>query len=505
MAPPSKPFELLKGVRVVTKIVIGQISHETNAFSPIATDISRFEERGLHRGGDVLTEFTGTRTPLGGFIDGCAEAEWTPIPTLSAAAVPSGLVTEEAFGQLLEELIGGIRAVDGPDGVLLALHGAMVAQGTPDAEGRILAAVRDVVGEDVPVACTLDYHANMTDGMVAAATGLFGYNTYPHVDGYERGLEAARFLRSVLRGSVQPVTRLLRPDLAPGVVPARTEWGPMKELMDMAFEREELPGVINVSAYGGFVYSDIREAGLAFLATTDGDEDLADRIVTELGDRAWEIRRDFVAEMLTPARAVARALDRDEGPAVLADVADNTGGGASGDGTTLLAALADADWPDAAVVTIPDPEAVEHAFSVGVGGTFDACIGGKIDDLHGSPLPVRGMVKVLSDGEFVHRGPMSTGLRASMGRAAVVRVGHTDIIINAHRFQPVDPAAPRSVGVTPEDRRIVVLKSAVHYRASYEPIAREIVEVDGPGLSSPNLDRFEFKNLRRPVFPLDEM
>ncbi|MFW5896925.1 MAG: M81 family metallopeptidase [Bacillota bacterium] len=489
----------------MSKIVIGQISHETNAFSPIATDMARFDQRTLARGDEILDMFGETRTPLGGFLRACEDAGWTPVPTISAAAVPSGLVTAGAFDALLGELTERIEEAAPVAGILLALHGAMVAENAPDAEGAILSAVREAVGDDVPVVCTLDYHANVTDTMVREATGLFGYNTYPHVDGYERGLEAAGFLNRLLRGEIRPTTRLRRPDIAPAVVPARTGWGPMKELMERAFEWEEHPDVVNASAYGGFVYSDIPEAGLAFLATTDGDPDLATEIVEDLSGRAWEIRGQFVAEMMSPSEAVSRALEIEGAPVVLADVADNTGGGASGDGTAVLKALADAGWPDAAVITIPDPEAVAHAFSVGIGGVFDCKIGGKIDDLHGHPLRVRGNIRVLSDGEFVHRGPMSTGLRSYMGRSAVVRVGETDIVINENRFQPVDPAAPRSVGVDPAHKKVVVLKSAVHYRASYEPLAAEIIEVDGPGLSSPNLERFRFRNLRRPVFPLDEM
>ncbi|MFO7941328.1 MAG: M81 family metallopeptidase [Bacillota bacterium] len=489
----------------MNRIAIGQISHETNAFSPIPTDMARFEQRSLARGEEILAMFGKTKTPVGGFLRGCEQAGWTPVPTISAAAVPSGLVTAEAFDSLLGELVERIESAGPVAGVLLALHGAMVAENAADAEGAILKAVREVVGDDVPVVCTLDYHANVTDEMVRESTGLFGYNTYPHVDGYERGLEAAEFLNRLLRGEIEPITRVRRPEIAPAVVPARTGWGPMKELMERAFCWEERAAIVNASAYGGFVYSDIPEAGLAFLATTDGDPDLADEIVEDLARQSWEIREQFVADMFSPSEAVSRALEIDGAPVVLADVADNTGGGASGDGTAILKSLRDAGWPDAAVITIPDPEAVGCAFEAGIGGIFDCHVGGKMDDLHGSPVPVRGEVRVLSDGEFIHRGPMSTGLKSEMGRTAVVRVGETEIVINANRFQPVDPAAPRSVGIDPAYKKIVVLKSAVHYRASYEPLAADIIEVDGPGLSSPNLERFDFRNIRRPIFPLDEM
>ena len=278
--------------------------------------------------------------------------------------------------------------------------------------------------------------------MVRLADGLFGYNTYPHVDGYERALEAGEFVARILRKEIKPVSYVVRPPIAPPVVPARTGWGPIKELMNRAFEYEKEPGVINVSVYGGFVYSDIHDAGLAFLATTDANLKRAQEIATDLAGRAWDMRHQFVANMKSPADAVRYAIEAPSGPVVLADVADNTGGGASGDGTEVLRELIAQNAQDAVVITIPDRVAVEEALRAGIGGRFDALIGGKFDDKHGAPVRVVGTVKVWSDGEFVHRGPMSTGVRSSMGRTAVIRCGGIDIIVNEKRFQPVDRGSP---------------------------------------------------------------
>lgn len=487
------------------RFALGQISHETNVFSPILTDLSHFRERGYTEGAAIHELFAGTRTPIGGYLDFAQQAGWAVTPIISAAAVPSGTVVREAYDVLLGKLIDGIKQAGRIDGVLLALHGAMVVDGVPDAEGDILAHVRDLVGSSLPVVATLDYHATVTDLMVAKADGLFGYNTYPHIDGYERAVEAAGFVQEMLSGRIHPTSHVVRPPLAPGVVPARTGWGPIRALMQKAFEFEKQPGVINASVYGGFVYSDIRDAGLAFLATTNNDPGLASKIAEDLAAQAWAMRNDFVTDMKTPSDAVAYAIAAANGPVVLADVADNTGGGASGDGTEILRALLAQEAKGAVVVTIPDPEAVDRAFAAGVGGVFEGPVGGKIDNQHGAPVFVHGHVRLLSNGHFVHRGPMSTGLPSSMGRTAVVVSGGVEIIINERRFQPVDPEAARSVGIDPASRKIVVLKSAVHYRASYEPIAAEIVEVDGPGLASPNLSRFTFRHIRRPVFPIDPM
>lgn len=495
------------------RFAIGGISHETNSFSPIRTAMEHFTERGYSEGQDILRHFQGTRTSIGGFLDFASESGSELIPTLSASAVPSGIVRRDTYDLLKAKLLSGIAGAHHArrlDGVLLAVHGAMVVEGIPDAEGDILTEVRALVGPAVPIVSTLDFHANLTDTMVATADGLFGYNTYPHIDSWERGMEAGRFMARLLKGEIHPCSAVVRPPIAPAVVTARTGWGPIKDLMEMAFQRERDPKVLNVSVYGGFVYADIHDAGLAFLATTDGDPALAQSIANDLAKAAWDMRERFVASMLSPHDAVAQAIDAPSGPVVLADVADNTGAGASGDGTEVLRALLQRRATSAVIITIPDKEAVAAAFAAGVGGKFDALVGGKFDDKHGAPVRLTGTVRVLSDGRFVHRGPMSTGVRGSMGRTAVVQAYReadgadgVEVILNEHRFQPVDPESARSVGIDPARRKIVVVKSSVHYRASYEPMAAEIIEVDGPGLASPNLSRFAFGNIRRPIYPLD--
>lgn len=487
------------------RFVTGQISHETNCFSPIRTELKHFGERGYIEGAEMLRRFTGTRTPIGGFLHFAEQTGAEIIPTISASAVPSGIVAYEAHAELRDKLLEGIKNAGRIDGVLLALHGAMVAENVPDAEGDILTHVRRLVGPDVPVAVTLDYHANITDTMLEMTDGLFGYNTYPHVDGWERSVEGAEFVTNMLDGKIKPVSVVVRPPLAPAVVPARTGWGPIKKLMERAFEFEKQPKVLNCSVYGGFVYSDIHDAGLAFVVTTDNNRPLAEKIAKDMADYAWEIRHEFVTNMLTPVETVKYAMAAPKGPVVLADVADNTGAGASGDGTEVLRALIEQHAQSAVVITIPDPQAVDIAFAAGVGGAFDGLVGGKIDDAHGAPVHIKGTVRLLSDGTFTNRGPMSTGLSVSVGRTAVIVSGGVEIIVNERRFQPVDPEIARSVGIDPAHRKIVVLKSSVHYRASYEPIAAEIIEVDGPGLASPNLSRFSFKHIRRPVFPIDKI
>ncbi|MEW6524197.1 MAG: M81 family metallopeptidase [Bacillota bacterium] len=485
------------------RFIMAQISHETNTFSPIRTGLEHFASRGLFRGDEITRVFAGTRTPLGGFMEVARRAQAELVPVLSASATPSGIVRKDTYQGFKEELLDGIRAAGRIDGILLALHGAMVVEGIQDAEGDLLSAVREVTGQAVPVMCTLDYHANLSDVMVASTDALFGYDTYPHVDGYERGVECAENLLAMLAGCLRPTSAVCRPPLIPAIVCARTGWGPVVDLLSEARKYEAMEGVVNVSVYGGFPYADIHDAGMAFYATTNNRPALAQEIASRLSEKAFSLRHHFRKELVPVEEAVRRAMLATCTPVVLADVGDNTGGGASGDGTAILRALLDLKATGAAVAIITDPEVVAMASVAGPGATISTRLGGKTDDLHGEPLPVTARVRVLSDGSFVHKGPMSRGLRGNMGKTAVLVVDGVEVVVTERRLQPVDPEVFRAVGIEPLDRKILVVKSSVHYRAAYEPLAQEIIEVDGPGLSSANLGKFVFRHIRRPIFPLD--
>ena len=279
----------------------------------------------------------------------------------------------------------------------------------------------------------------------------------------------------------------------------------MRRLYDLADEMERDPRVVTVSVFAGFPLADIYDAGLSIYVATHGDRALAESLADRLQDVAWEHRREFIHHAVPVREAVADALRRDERPIVLADIADNTGGGASGDGTEILRELLRVEAPSATVACLWDPEAAAVCSRAGVGATVTTDVGGKLDDRHGAPVTVTGRVAALSDGRFVHKGPMLRGLPGQLGRTAVLQVAGVKIILISHRWQTLDPEMIRIVGIEPKDERILVIKSTIHYRAAFEPLATGIIEVDAPGLSSSNLDRFAFAHVRRPIFPLDEM
>src|SRR6266478_4552554 len=455
------------------------LSHETNTFSNVPTDRTQFEARDPRYGGEIVEAYRGTGTCLGGMIQAAERLGVSLVPSVAATASPAGRVTRDIYEHVKQRMLADLQAAGRVDGVLLDLHGAMVPEGIDDGEGDIIAAVRRVVGPAVPIAVTLDFHGNLGRDMIAHADLLHGYKTYPHVDMAERGVEATERLVQVIDRRIRPTAAWRKPPILPPLGNQGTARGPMRRLYDLADTMEKDPKVISVSIFAGFPYADIPDAGLGIYVVTDDDQALAERLASDLCRMAWEHRREFVHTARPVKDAVAKALAAEGRPIVLADMADNTGGGAAGGGTEILRAL------------------------LRVGARVTLEIGGKVDDRHGAPLRVTGTVRTLSDGRFVHRGPMMTGLPGRLGATAVLDIDDVKVILITYRWQTLDPEMIRCVGIDPLSEKILVVKSTIHYRAAFEPIAKEIIEVDAPGLSSSNLARFDFRRIRRPIFPLD--
>ena len=485
------------------RLFLAMLSHETNTFSNVPTDRAQFEVHDLRYGGEIIETYRGTGTCLGGMIGAAERLGATLVPSVAAAASPAGRVTRDIYEHVKRRMLADLESAGRVDGVLLDLHGAMVPEGVDDGEGDIIAAVRGAVGPDVPIAVTLDFHGNLGRDMIEKADLLHGYKTYPHVDMAERGVEATERLAQVIRGHIRPTAAWRKPPLMPPLGSQGTARGPMRRLYDLADEMEKDPKVISISIFAGFPLADIPDAGLGIYVITDDDQALAERLAGTLERAAWERRSEFIHSALPVKEAVAKALATEGGPIVLADMADNMGGGAAGDGTEILRELLRVGARRATVACIWDAAAVQACIRAGVGSRITLDVGGKVDDRHGAPLRVTGTVRTLSDGRFTYRGPMMNGLPGRLGPTAVLDVDDVKVILISHRRQTLDPEMIRFVGIDPLLEKILVIKSTIHYRAAFEPIAREIVEVDAPGLSSSNLSRFVFRRIRRPIFPLD--
>ena len=490
----------------IHRIALAGILHETHTFAPSRTDLAAFSQQNLSEGDAVLRRMRDTPTSMGGAIEGLAQAGYQPAPLLYAAAIPSGPVTRDAYDTLVADLLDRLQAAMPVDGVLLSLHGAMVAEGQDDCEGDILRRIRALVGPACPIVSTLDMHGNVSPAMVANADALVAFDQNPHLDTYERGLEAASILRRILDDGLRTTAALAHPPMLLSALTTWTAKPPLRPMHDRAQEMELDPRVINVSVMGGFAYADTPFSGVSAIVTTTGDRDLAQTYANELAHIAWSHREAGAYTGVPVDEAVRKAMAAPKGPVVLADVGDNIGGGSPGDGTVLLRALLEAGAQDAALI-ITDPQAVAQSIAAGVGANVEMAVGGKSDTWHGEPVWVSGRVERLTDGRYAIEGKdhfaQLYGREVNMGRCAVLRCAGARVLLNEIKTPPGDLAQWRSQGIEPESQRILVAKSAVAFRGSYAPIAAEVYEVDTPGLCASNLGRFPYGKLRRPSFPLD--
>jgi len=480
------------------RVVIGMMMHETNTFSTVKTSLPDFNPMYGEEISDVLK---GTRSGVGGFIDVLEKEKVEMVFTIAASATPAGPINHRDYRHIVDTILMGVEDKK-TDGVLLCLHGAMVAEGVPEAEGVLLEEVRRQVGPGTPIIITLDLHGLISEKMIKNCDAIYGYDTNPHVDMYERGVEAAETMVKTIRGELKPVVAHKKLPMIPPTINQRTTEGPMVELLKEARRMEKKPSVLNVCLFPAFPYADVQRAGSAVVAVTDGDRKLAQSLCDQLGEKMYGMRQQFLKPLTPIKEAVKRAVEAPEGPVILADVADNPGGGSPGDGTEILKELMRVKARNVGVAIIKDPEAVAEAIRVGVKGTLKMPIGAKTDTYHGKPVKVEGEVRTITDGRFLHKA-MAIGVPADVGRTAVIDVDGIEIILTEKSHAPNDPEIFRRNGIEPTDKKILVLKSRGHFRAAYEPFSKEIIEVDAPGLTSPNLNWFKYTNIPRPIWPFD--
>lgn len=496
------------------RVLSACIAHETNTFSAVATTLSDFRRAsprpdpgdGSGFGGDaaIRRDYVGTHSMAGGFLAGARDQGLDLEMLLWTFATPGGTVIQEAYEYLRDLLLRRIREAGPADGILLHLHGAMVSEEREDVEGDLLAAVRAEVGPRVPLVVTTDLHANMTAEMAARADVIVGYDEYPHNDMYERGVEAARLLAEMLDGRLAPAMVYRQLPLLTMPPKQCTLIEPMRSLLALAHEMEERPGIANVTLAMGFPFADIHDAGVSVLVTANDDRALAEATADEMAQAVWDRRDDFTVH-LTPVPEAVQYARTHEGLTVLADGSDNPGGGGPCDGTVVLQHLIEADMQEAVVAIIVDPDSVARAVEAGVGSTVSLSLGGKTDDRHGDPVPVGAYVRLISDGDFVEQGPMGRGVTAHLGRTVVLVVGGVEVVVTEQRLQPLDAELLRSVGIEPTRRRLVALKSAVHFRSTYQDLASRIFDLDTPGVHRPDFAAYDYRRLRRPLYPLDEV
>jgi microcystin degradation protein MlrC len=489
------------------KVVIAQMKHETNTFSPVPTPLSRFARGGgiPPEGKDAYAAFKGTGSAIGAFFDVAEAAGAEMVIPIAANAWPSGPVEDAAFEHIANRICAAVA--EGCNAVLLDLHGAMVTQSLDDGEGELLARIRKLAPL-VPVGVALDMHTNLFPAMVEQATVIAGYQTYPHIDVYETGLRAGRAIFDLLAGRAAPAMAWGNRPMLPHVMRQASDDSPNRELQARCREMEQ-QGALAASVFVGFPHADVPNAGLSAVVVTDGDAALARRWCDELLDRAWRARDAFVYRIEPLADALERARTLQEGPVVLLDHYDNAASGGTMDSMAVLAAILDAGLENVAAFAIYDPEAVQQMIRAGVGAQVTLPLGGKLDmpsiGHKAQSRVVSGHVKLICDGRFRNRGPMGRGEQMDMGPSAVLDTGRVEIVVISRHQEPNDYACFTCVGIDPAEKRFLMLKSRVHWRAGFKPITKAVIDCTGVGVCTSDYRTLDFKRVRRPIFPLDAM
>jgi microcystin degradation protein MlrC len=482
------------------RIAVGGFQHETNTFAPTKADYAAFEQAdswpALSRGDALFDAVAGINLPIAGFIEAAQGQGHRLLPLSWCSATPSAHVTEDAFERIAALLLEGIAAAK-PDALYLDLHGAMVTEQHEDGEGELLRRIRDLVGT-IPIVASLDLHTNITAEMVELSSGLVAYRTYPHVDMADTGGRAARLLDALARHDKPPAKAFHKFDFLIPLTGQCTLIEPAAGLYgDLAPEERE--GVLSLSLAMGFPAADIAECGPA-VCGFGTNQDAVDAAVDSVASAVRARSGEFAGELLTPDEAVRRAMEG-PGPVVIADTQDNPGGGGPSDGVGMLEALVRNRARGAVVGLLRDPEVATAAHRAGEGGTIEVGLGAKSGFPGQNPVHGRYAVERLGDGRFTATGPVWLGSRMDLGPMALLKVldaGDADVrvIVTTRKFQAADQAPFRHLGVEPAETPILVLKSSVHFRADFEPIARDVLVACAPGPNLANPVDFPYRNLR---------
>jgi microcystin degradation protein MlrC len=480
------------------RIFTACLGTETNTFSSLPTGLQLFADTCLFR-----KRSYGEKVPMFGapleVWRRLAEARgWEVEESLCAFAQPAGITVKRVYEGFRDEILHDLRAALPVDAVLLSLHGAMVADGYDDAEGDLLAAVRRIVGPDVPVGAELDLHANVSRQKLDGATALVLFKEYPHIDVPERAADLFHLIADAMEGRTKPVMAAFDCRTV-GVFHTTRE--PMRGFVDKCVSLEGKDGVLSVSIVHGFPWADVADMGSKIIVVADGDRAKAERLTAELGREFFAMRHETQPSYVGLEQAMARAASHNQlKPLVIADVSDNAGGGASSDSTFILKALLEKGIKDAAIAMVWDPMAVRLGFEVGEGASLELRLGGKLGQASGPPLDLRAKVIGLKRDAYVSFGGREKNL-APVGDMAAFEVDGVAIVCNTLRGQCKSLDCFTHVGVDPAARRVIVVKSMQHFYAAYAPIASEILYVAVPGAVAPDVQALPYRKASRQQWP----
>jgi microcystin degradation protein MlrC len=484
------------------KILIGAVGHESNTFTPFPTVLEDFHVR---YGSDVLNAPM-RHSSLDGIIATLQAHDAALLPAIAASAMPGGVVERSTYEKLKQAVLvpQGVRDMNDVDGVCLYLHGAMRAEGLDYCENDLLRDLRLQLGPDVPITIALDMHANIVAEMVENVDAMVAYHTAPHIDAFETGVRAAEILLQILEEGIQPRMGLAKiPFLLPGEM-AQTSLDPMATMMRMVEEIEGHPDVLSASLANGHCWADVPDIGVAAVVVTKGDARLAQNEANRLATAFWERRAEFgmSAEAYPMEEAIEKAMAAEESTVFLSDSGDNPGAGGTTDVPVMLERLLAKQATSVVIAGIWDIEAMEACAAAGVGQEVTLSLGGKLDRRHGTPLEVRGRVRLLTDGHYYQGGIRRPSTQAKSGPVAVLNIDGVDVILSSTRLSFVDPVQLRSLGLDPLDYRIVVLKRG-YLTAPFQAISERSILAFSPGATNCDVTQMEFRRVNRPMYPLD--
>lgn len=488
------------------RIATAGYQHESNTFSAIPASLDQWRRSGfLEDAAAIRAEYETSQSTLAGFF---AAAKKDPgvelVPLFFTRLTPMGALTPEATEFIFGRIVQALRD-NGPwDAVLLPLHGAAVSESALDADGELVRRVREAVGPKVPIGVSLDMHANIAQQLVDNADIVTVYQTNPHIDAFAQAVSCAELTFQTARGLIRPTRALEMPPLVVNILNQGTSDAPMRDLLKVADVQSQRPGVLSVSVVEGYPYADVPEMGMSFIAITNNDAALARDVAQQMARAAWALREPLNQGGTPVDEALLRAQAAPAGPVVLFDVGDNVGGGGPGDSTHLLHAARRLGVTQL-LQAVCDPQVVRMAQAAGVGGRVEADIGGKSDALHGTPFSIKAQVTALSDGHYEETGPTHGGFRFyNDGPSCALRTDDgLTLVLTSRAAGSSSLQQFRALGIEPTAMKIVVAKGVHSPRPAMEPIAKQMIWVATPGVTTADLSTFTYKHRRVPLFPLE--
>ncbi|MFY1893891.1 M81 family metallopeptidase [Achromobacter xylosoxidans] len=477
------------------KIFSGSLATETNTFSPIPTGLSAYRARGYYPAGqhpDRMQMFSG---PLWAARQRAQGKDWTLIEGMTAGATPAGLTTRHAYETLRDELLDDLRRAGKVDIALFGLHGAMVADGYDDCEGDLLRRAREIVGPDTVIGAELDPHCHLTDAMVNNADFLVCFKEYPHTDILDRAYDLVDLCVARAEGRIKPTRAVFDCEM---ISIMHTSREPMRGFVDRLLAMEGKEGVLSVSIAHGFPWGDTPDMGSKVLVYTDGDAGQAERLARALGEEIIGFRDQLAPPYPGADEALDQALALADFPVVLADSADNAGGGAPSDATFILERVLARGIQDVATGPFWDPVAVQLCFEAGQGAQIKLRIGGKVAPVSGQPLDLACEIVALK------RDAVMTGLAgtpALLGDVAVVRSQGVTIVMTTNRTQAMDTDLFTQFSVDLGAMKLVIPKSSQHFYASYSKLGRHVIYVETPGAITQDYNALPFTKRKLPKWP----